>query len=198
MCFATAISLNLSSCRCEAKKARLASRFLPPSTRRAFERRITPCSKNLAGAPQRCELRSLRQAELILLDTYVGDAAAERVLAGRTPRGQIESLEAALLLCDLRDFTGLSNRLPGGRVLELLNEYFDRVIPSIVDAGGEVLKFMGDHESPLSPRCRRLAACWGNLRVGPQPRPNSMPASHSITAISATAISALALASISP
>ena len=145
-----------------------------------------------------CELRSLRQAELTLLDTYVGDAAAQRILAGSTRRGQIESLEAALLLCDLRDFTGLSNRLPSDRVLELLNGYFDRVIPSIVDAGGEVLKFMGDHESPLSPRCRRLAACWGNLRVGPQPQPNSMPASHSITAISATAISALALASISP
>lgn len=91
-----------------------------------------------------CELRSLRQAELTLLDTYVGDAAAQRILAGSTRRGQIESLEAALLLCDLRDFTGLSNRLPGDRVLELLNGYFDRVIPSIVDAGGEVLKFMGD------------------------------------------------------
>jgi adenylate cyclase len=91
-----------------------------------------------------CELRSLRQAELTLLDTYVGDAAAQRILAGSTRRGQIESLEAALLLCDLRDFTGISNRLPGDRVLELLNEYFDRVIPSIVDAGGEVLKFMGD------------------------------------------------------
>jgi adenylate cyclase len=91
-----------------------------------------------------CELRSLRQAELTLLDTYVGDAAARRILAGGTRRGQVESLEAALLLCDLRDFTGISNRLSGDRVLELLNEYFDRVIPSIVDAGGEVLKFMGD------------------------------------------------------
>jgi adenylate cyclase len=90
-----------------------------------------------------CELRGLRQAELTLLDTYVRDAAAQRILAGSTRRGQIESLEAALLLCDLRDFTGISNRLPGDRVLELLNGYFDRVIPSIVDAGGEILKFMG-------------------------------------------------------
>jgi adenylate cyclase len=91
-----------------------------------------------------CEIRGLRQAELTLLDTYVGAATAQRILAGGTRRGQTESLEAALLLCDLRDFTGLSNRLPGDQVLELLNGYFDRVIPSIVDAGGEVLKFMGD------------------------------------------------------
>jgi adenylate cyclase len=26
----------------------------------------------------------------------------------------------------------------------LLNAYFDRVIPAIVDGGGEILKFMGD------------------------------------------------------
>jgi adenylate cyclase len=109
-----------------------------------------------------CEVRSLRQAELTLLDTYVGDSAAQRILAGSTRRGQIESLEAALLLCDLRDFTGLCNRLPGDRVLELLNRYFDRVIPSVVDAGGEVLKFMGDavlaYFSCGTPRVSRMAA----------------------------------------
>ncbi|HYZ42106.1 MAG TPA: adenylate/guanylate cyclase domain-containing protein [Stellaceae bacterium] len=109
-----------------------------------------------------CEVRSLRQAELTLLDTYVGAATAQRILAGGTRRGQIESLEAALLLCDLRDFTGLSNRLPGDRVLELLNGYFDRVIPSIIDAGGEVLKFMGDavlaYFSCGTPRVSSIAA----------------------------------------
>jgi len=46
--------------------------------------------------------------------------------------------------CDLRGFTELSNRLPGARVLELLNIYFDQVVPAVVDCGGEILKFMGD------------------------------------------------------
>jgi adenylate cyclase len=91
-----------------------------------------------------CELRSLRQIETTLLDTYIGAATARHILAGQVRRGEVETLEATLLLCDLRDFTALSNRLPGGRVLQLLNAYFDCVVPAIVDGGGEILKFMGD------------------------------------------------------
>ena len=44
MCFATAISLNLSSSRCAAMTARSTSRFLPPPTRQAFVTRIRRCS----------------------------------------------------------------------------------------------------------------------------------------------------------
>jgi hypothetical protein len=47
------------------------------------------------------------------------------------------------MLYDMRDFTALSDRLPETRVLEL-NIYFDQIVPPIVDAGGEILKFMGD------------------------------------------------------
>ena len=91
-----------------------------------------------------CELRLLRYAEATLLDTYVGVATGQRILAGHIRRGDVESLEAALLLCDLRDFTGLSNRLPAVQVLEHLNLYFDQVVPAITTGGGEILKFMGD------------------------------------------------------
>lgn len=48
------------------------------------------------------------------------------------------------MICDLRGFTALSNRLPGERVFELLNAYFDCVVPAISKTGGEVIKFMGD------------------------------------------------------
>jgi len=100
--------------------------------------RITPALRNTS------ELRILRQVELSLLDTYIGPLTASRILAGRIRQGEIESMQAALLLCDLRGFTELSNRLPGETVLGLLNAYFDRVIPAITHEGGEVLKFMGD------------------------------------------------------
>jgi adenylate cyclase len=90
------------------------------------------------------ELRVLRQTETILLDTYVGAATARRILAGNVRRGQIDTLEAALMVCDLRGFTALSNRLPGARILEVLDMYFDRVVPEIIQADGEVMKFMGD------------------------------------------------------
>jgi adenylate cyclase len=91
-----------------------------------------------------CELRTLREVETTLLNTYVGVATGRRILAGKVRRGEVESLEAALLLCDLRGFTALSERLAGHRVLELLNLYFDQVVPAITAGGGEILKFMGD------------------------------------------------------
>lgn len=105
---------------------------------RAALERIVPALRNL------CELRILRKVELTLLDTYVGTATARRVLAGRIQRGQVESLEAALMLCDLRGFTELSNRLSPAHVLKTLDTYFDHVVPAITEAGGEIVKFMGD------------------------------------------------------
>jgi adenylate cyclase len=98
----------------------------------------------LPGLRTAVELRTLRKVELTLLDTYIGATTAQRILSGHIRRGEMECLEAALMLCDLRGFTELSNRLPGKRVIELLDAYFDRVVPAIVAAGGEVLKFMGD------------------------------------------------------
>ncbi|MEK1889046.1 MAG: adenylate/guanylate cyclase domain-containing protein [Phyllobacterium sp.] len=100
--------------------------------------RIMPALRNA------CELRTLRQAELSLLDTYVGPMTAQRILGGHIRQGEIESIDAALLLCDLRCFTEMSNRLRASNVMQLLSGYFDAVVPAITGKGGEVLKFMGD------------------------------------------------------
>lgn len=113
------------------------ARGFAPVERRALAR-ILPA---LCGA---CELRLLRRVETTLLDTYVGPTSGRRILAGRIRRGDVENLEAALLLCDLRDFTGLSNRLPAAQILDRLNLYFDQVVPPITAGGGEILKFVGD------------------------------------------------------
>jgi len=112
-------------------------RGFTPSEQNVIQR-IIPSLRNV------CELRTLRQTELSLLDTYVGPMTAQRSLAGRIRKNEIETIEAALMLCDLRGFTELSNRLPADRVLELLNHYFDVVVPAITHEGGEILKFMGD------------------------------------------------------
>lgn len=115
--------------------------------------RILPALRNTS------ELRILRQVELSLLDTYIGPMTASRILAGRIRQGEIESMQAALLLCDLRGFTELSNRLPGETVLGLLNAYFDRVIPPITREGGEVLKFMGDAALAFFPGYDAASTC---------------------------------------
>jgi adenylate cyclase len=90
------------------------------------------------------EVETLQRTAATLLDTYVGNRTGARILAGQIRRGHTDMLHAAIWLSDLRGFTALSDRLPPTAVVELLNRYFDCQVPSILKAGGEVLKFTGD------------------------------------------------------
>ena len=90
------------------------------------------------------EIISLHRTATILLDTYVGNRAGERILAGQIRRGHTETMNAVIWLSDLRGFTRLSDRLPSEVVVDVLNRYFDCQVEAIRQRGGEVLKFMGD------------------------------------------------------
>ena len=48
------------------------------------------------------------------------------------------------MICDLRDFTRISDNWPRDDVIDLLNGYFDAVSEPLSRRGGEILKFMGD------------------------------------------------------
>ncbi len=96
-----------------------------------------------------------------LLQTYVGPHASEQILAGATTRGSGATVEAAILICDLRDFTTISDHWPRDDVIELLNAYFDAMSEPIEKHGGEILKFMGDGMLAIFPlsnpdACRNL------------------------------------------
>jgi adenylate cyclase len=90
------------------------------------------------------EITNLRRTSAILLDTYVGNRAGERILGGQIRRGHTDTMNAAIWLSDLRGFTALSDRLPAETVVDILNQYFDCQVSAIGTHGGEVLKFMGD------------------------------------------------------
>ena len=90
------------------------------------------------------EITNLRRTASILLDTYVGNRAGERILGGQIRRGHTDTMDAAIWLSDLRGFTALSDRLPAETVVDILNRYFDCQVSAIRTHGGEVLKFMGD------------------------------------------------------
>jgi len=90
------------------------------------------------------EIVNLRRTASILLDTYVGNRAGERILGGQIRRGHTDTMDAAIWLSDLRGFTALSDRLPAETVVDILNRYFDCQVSAIRNHGGEVLKFMGD------------------------------------------------------
>ena len=79
-----------------------------------------------------------------LLATYVGRDPGARIMAGAVQRGSVYHLKAAMLLADLRGFSPLTDELPEERIVELLNAFFDLVVPGVVGSGGDVLKYIGD------------------------------------------------------
>jgi adenylate cyclase len=90
------------------------------------------------------EIRVKNRLARDLLDAYVGPHAGEAILAGAIHRGSGFTVEAAILIVDLRGFTTLSDCWPRDEVIALLNDYFDTLSEPIERHGGEILKFMGD------------------------------------------------------
>lgn len=90
------------------------------------------------------EVQETRRMSTTLLNTYLGRATGERVLAGRIKRGDHESIRAVLWLADLRGFTRLSDTLERAALIRLLDGYFECVAGAVHGQGGEVLKFIGD------------------------------------------------------
>ena len=79
-----------------------------------------------------------------VLSAYLGERTGPKVLAGQIRRGTGVELTAVLWSSDLRGFTERSDRLPGNRMIEILNTLFDAQAIAIRDRGGEILKFIGD------------------------------------------------------
>lgn len=106
------------------------------------------------------EVRALQRTAVNILNTYVGDNAGERILAGQIRRGDTQAIHAVIWLSDMRGFTQFADRLPPQQLVDLLNCYFDCQVPPIQEHGGEVLKFMGDG----------LLAIFRAAREGPELR----------------------------
>ena len=79
-----------------------------------------------------------------LVEVYLGRDAGKRVLSGRISRGVADRIDAVLWFSDLRGYTKITDTAPPDEVLPLLNDYAEAVITAIQQAGGEVLKLIGD------------------------------------------------------
>lgn len=115
------------------------------------------------------EIRIKNRLARTLLDTYVGPHASQQILAGATRRGSGTTVGAAILVCDLRDFTAISDAWPRDDVIDLLNGYFDAMCEPIEKRGGEILKFMGDGLLAIFPlsdpaACRNLLTAIGEAQ----------------------------------
>jgi len=79
-----------------------------------------------------------------LVQVYLGRDAGRRVLEGSIQRGVADRVEAALWFSDLRSFTAITDTAKPSEIIPLLNDYAEAVITSIHEAGGDVLKLIGD------------------------------------------------------
>jgi len=55
-----------------------------------------------------------------------------------------ETVEATVAFIDICGFTSLSEKLPAGTIVQMLNAYFDQIVKQVIAQGGHVDKFMGD------------------------------------------------------
>ena len=111
------------------------------------------------------EPAAMRHSMASLLEVYLGRGPAERIGNGAFRRGQTTEIDAAVVITDLRDSTGLSERLQPDALLETLGAYFEVVVAAVRSRGGDVLKFVGDGVLAVFPvdangrqdACRRAA-----------------------------------------
>jgi adenylate cyclase len=166
-----------------------------------------------AAATPHISLRSIRLSAVNLLNTYVGRGAGEHILSGQIRRGDGETIHAAIWYCDLRGFTRMSDAMPLDGIIEVLNQWFERMVRAVESEGGEILKFIGDGMLALFPsQADNLGECCRAARraaplprwkrstssAAPRARIRCSSAWRCISVMSATAISAPRTASTSP
>jgi adenylate cyclase len=122
-------------------------------------------------------VKSAAQVEIArtLGRVYLGRDAAEQVLRGRITRGVTEKIKAVLWYSDVRGSTAISERIGPDEIIPFLNDYAQASIDAVHDAGGDVLKLIGDgvlamftHENVAVARRAALRAEFGfrrNLNV---------------------------------
>ena len=113
---------------------------------------------------------SLARIASTLVEVYLGRDAGLRVLSGRISRGVADRISAVLWFSDLRGYTAIADSAAPEQIIPFLNDYAELVIAAIHEAGGDVLKLIGDGtlaifkaEDP-GDACRCALRAAGNLR----------------------------------
>ncbi len=86
---------------------------------------------------------SEREALRGALGSYVDPEVAKRVLEeGELLEG--EEREVTVMFVDVRDFTPRAERSSARETVAFLNEFFETVVPVVLEHGGHANKFLGD------------------------------------------------------
>jgi class 3 adenylate cyclase len=89
-------------------------------------------------------LLDYKKASRLYLSEGTAAAAEAQAASGQVGAVRAEELTMTVLFADICGFTPLSHEKTPAEVVALLNEYFDLVCPIILDAGGDIDKFIGD------------------------------------------------------
>jgi len=108
------------------------------------------------------EVHAQRRTATALLETYLGRHTGERVLKGLVKHGDGEHLHAVIWFCDFRDSTPLAKSMGRKAYLRHLNRFFFCMAGAVLEAGGEVLRYIGDAvlaifpiDAEAAPACER-------------------------------------------
>jgi adenylate cyclase len=85
-----------------------------------------------------------RQRLQVAFGTYVDPALAARLLEQGDDVFTGERREVTVMFVDIRDFTPFAEANTAEETVARLNALFEIVVPTVVDAGGHVNKFLGD------------------------------------------------------
>ncbi|HEX2565323.1 MAG TPA: DUF427 domain-containing protein [Burkholderiales bacterium] len=97
------------------------------------------------------EVHAQRRVASGLLETYLGHNTGSRVLEGLVKLGDGEHIDAVIWFCDLRDSTPNSERMGREAYLQHLNRFLYCMAGSVIDSGGEVLRYIGDAALAIFP-----------------------------------------------
>ncbi len=89
----------------------------------------------------------LRQRDMLQtsLTRYISHALAERIVnTGELPQLSSERRKVTIMICDIRNFTGISEHIKPEEVVAFLNEFFEAIIEAITAQQGILDKYLGD------------------------------------------------------
>ena len=108
---------------------------------------------------------SMGRIAATLAEVYLGRDAGRRVLGGTIARGVAERIDAVLWFSDLRGYTTISDAARPDEIIPLLNDYAHLVVSAVHEAGGDVLKLIGDGTLAIFKADAPAEACRSALKA---------------------------------
>ncbi|HMW59480.1 MAG TPA: adenylate/guanylate cyclase domain-containing protein, partial [Leptospiraceae bacterium] len=111
--------------------------------------------------------RGLEEREKIkdAFGRFVHEEVANMAMHGELKLGG-EQRRVAIFFSDLRNFTGIAEKMQPEQVVDMLNQYFSAMVECVYETGGVVDKYIGD----------AIMAHWGAFRPGSNDTKNAVEA----------------------